>query len=448
MKTFSYPRPEHSAQRRCPRPLRDLLPLEPLPELPAPPPLSSPPRTFSDPSYILTTHLVPVALPRSTPEVPQPDTPARGPVANAAAISLAREMIALRDRYWDGKLDLPNSTKPLWACVNRYVRRDLNDADGSKGITLVLTHANGYHKEIWEPTILHMIHAQRNSSSDIRVDEIWSWEPWNHGDAALINGRDATCLFDGRDNARDILQFILYYLPSQPSSAALPVHLERLPESVAASRRSRGFEGRQLVGVGHSLGGCSIARLAIAEPTVFSSLILVEAGIVAYPGSGPLVDKRTVPYLVYAIKRESWWPSREEARRALSASPFFSTWDTDALSIYVECGLCDDLNGRITLKMPGTQEAMTYTDMLTMYEAWDMIDTLDEGVEIRWILAGKIGKGEEWFRETTSWRRPMNCSNVVFTEAGHLIVMEAPEDLGKELFAFVERKYSSLQSKL
>lgn len=52
------------------------------------------------------------------------------------------------------------------------------------------------------------------------------------------------------------------------------------------------------------------ARLAIAEPTVFSSLILVEAGIVAYPGSGPLVDKRTVPYLVYAIKRESWWPSR------------------------------------------------------------------------------------------------------------------------------------------
>lgn len=45
----------------------------------------------------------------------------------------------------------------------------------------------------------------------------------------------------------------------------------------------------------------------------------------------------------------------EEARRALSASPFFSTWDTDALSIYVECGLCDDLNGGITLKMPGTQ---------------------------------------------------------------------------------------------
>ncbi|KZT67780.1 hypothetical protein DAEQUDRAFT_380684 [Daedalea quercina L-15889] len=201
----------------------------------------------------------------------------------------------------------------------------MNDADGGRGITLVLAHANGYHKEIWEPTILHLIHAQEAASSPVKIDEIWSWEPWNHGDAYLINEGNSTCMFDGRDNARDILQFLLYYLPSHASSRSLPVHLERLPENVGTSRKARGIEKRCMIGVGHSLGGCSIARLAIAEPNIFSSLILVEAGIVAYPGSGPLVDKRTFPYLVYAIKRQCWWPSREEAHAALLASPFFSS---------------------------------------------------------------------------------------------------------------------------
>ncbi|KZT67779.1 hypothetical protein DAEQUDRAFT_728778 [Daedalea quercina L-15889] len=98
--------------------------------------------------------------------------------------------------------------------------------------------------------------------------------------------------------------------------------------------------------------------------------------------------------------------------------------------------------------MPGVQEAMTYTDMLTMYETWDLMDTLDERVEIRWILAGKVGKGEQWFRETTSWRRPVNCSNVVFTQASHLIVMEAPEELGKDISAFVDCKYGSVSTRL
>ncbi|TFY55643.1 hypothetical protein EVJ58_g8117 [Rhodofomes roseus] len=263
MKTFSFPRPERPAQRRCPRPPRDLLPLEAIPDDSNLPSLPSPPRKFSDPSYTLTTHLVPVALPRSTPEVPLPATSARV-ATDAGAVSLAKELIAIRDSYWDGELNLPNSTKPLWACVNRYVRRDINNVDGGKGVTLVLAHANGYHKEIWEPTIAHMIRAQNNSSSQVQIDE----------------------------------------------------------------------------------------------------------------------------------------------------------------------------------------EAMTYTDMLTMYETWDLIDDLDERVELRWILAGKIGKGEEWFRETTSWRRPANSSNVVFSQAGHLIVMEAPEELGKDIFSFIEHKSNPLHSKL
>jgi hypothetical protein len=76
----------------------------------------------------------------------------------------------------------------LWNCLNRYVRQGL-DESSSTGITLFLAHATGFPKEIWEPTLGHLL-----SSQDVvgLVDEIWSWEAVQHGDAGLINASSLT----------------------------------------------------------------------------------------------------------------------------------------------------------------------------------------------------------------------------------------------------------------
>jgi hypothetical protein len=65
---------------------------------------------------------------------------------------------------------------------------------------------------------------------------------------------------DWADNARDILNFLLYYLPSTISSAILPIHLSRVSDDTAERRKISGFvdNHRQIVGIGHSLGGCSM----------------------------------------------------------------------------------------------------------------------------------------------------------------------------------------------
>lgn len=68
---------------------------------------------------------------------------------------------------------------------------------------------------------------------------------------------------DWRDNSRDIIHFLLHYLPSSSSSSALPTHLPRLSGSVAAERRMHGFSTRTIVGVGHSLGGCTMLVLCL-----------------------------------------------------------------------------------------------------------------------------------------------------------------------------------------
>ena len=63
---------------------------------------------------------------------------------------------------------------------------------------------------------------------------------------------------DWRDNSRDILHFLLHYLPPSASSAALPTHLPRLADADANSRKAHGLVDRRFLAVGHSFGGASM----------------------------------------------------------------------------------------------------------------------------------------------------------------------------------------------
>ncbi len=56
------------------------------------------------------------------------------------------------------------------------------------------------------------------------------------------------------EGARDLLNFLVYYLPSHPANK-LPLHLPRVEHSESARRLKRGLTLRKVVAVGHSLGG-------------------------------------------------------------------------------------------------------------------------------------------------------------------------------------------------
>lgn len=65
---------------------------------------------------------------------------------------------------------------------------------------------------------------------------------------------------DWADNARDILNFLLYFLPAQslPATAPLPECLDRVSDDNVKRRISQGFSNRTVIGMGHSIGGCSV----------------------------------------------------------------------------------------------------------------------------------------------------------------------------------------------
>ncbi|KAG6877792.1 hypothetical protein C0993_003886 [Termitomyces sp. T159_Od127] len=374
---------------------RQCLPIYPPPEPLSLPSLPSPVRKpIFDAPYTLSTHIFPAAHLRTTEYVqPPPPLPTNTTKAErqAYASAVRRKLEDLR-----GSSHPRGTEQVLWNCANRYVRVGLNEKRVN-GITLFFAHANGFPKEIWEPTLKYLL----SSPAASLIDEVWTWESVQHGDACLINGDKNGGVFDWTDNARDILNFLNFYLPSKASASSLPTHLERVPAEESAYRQNNPFRHRTLIAVGHSYGGCTSTLAALIQPKLFSSLILIDPIIIKPTGTGGSLNESGLKstLVLGALTRRDTWSSREEAFRILSESPFFGAWDPAALKVYIECGTYDTTNPvtdkpEIRLKMPGMQEAIIFSEMHTRFEVFQQLPTLDERIELRWIVPGKPGAEE------------------------------------------------------
>lgn len=205
----SYPQPKSSLGRIGLHTPQELLSIDTTGDYGSQPSLPCPPRTFPDASWVLSSHLVPAALPRTVPDIPQvvlPAWPADKARRREMAQKIEEQLVATREKQWSGELQGLRSRKPLWACLNRYRRRDGSPGNEQKGVTLFLVHANGFSKEvrridhpqmlhmlqlglhqIWEPVLLQLLKQREATGSSYQIAEIWAWEAVNHGDSALIN---------------------------------------------------------------------------------------------------------------------------------------------------------------------------------------------------------------------------------------------------------------------
>ena len=118
----------------------------------------------------------------------------------------------------------------------------------------------------------------------------------------------------------------------------------------------------------------------------------------------------------------------EEALESFRSNPFFATWDTEVLKIYVECGLytttLPDGTPIARLKMPGVQEAIVFSEIHTESEAFDRLSRLDDRIALRWIMPGKPGSRELGLPGSTQrrvWVRTTNVSNTKILGGGHLV---------------------------
>ncbi|PLW09041.1 hypothetical protein PCANC_21618 [Puccinia coronata f. sp. avenae] len=436
-------------------------------------------------SWTRSIHVFPAAFPRSISgsAVHQAVLPTYP--RSLDHMSIAKDLRArLSAAEVTTEMDYKNVDEPqLFIAAARYVNPALefdatgkhHSSDAEKPITLILAHANGFHKETWEPSLAHLI----LSPAGRKIKEIWALDCVNQGDSAVLNRQNLGLNFDWGDQARDLLQFVLCYLPDDKSSGtSLPVVLPRLecpnPGFLQLDRSPPSntnepidWRHRKLKLIGHSFGGCASLLAATSIPELFHDVILVDPTVRPKHDTEVALATRMAGS---AVSRHDQWENRTVALMKFQKnSSFYGRWDPHVLTRYVEHAL--ESSGPVTLKCHKLHEASVFTQAHnraseSYFRFLDLLHTDHRSKDSQERFSpGSPPPSHRFFLILANQRASVTpeetaCvfpSAVRMNRPGHLIVQETPMELALLICerltaskppAHIERELTYILSKL
>ncbi|KAJ2663351.1 hypothetical protein IWW48_001453 [Coemansia sp. RSA 1200] len=298
---------------------------------------------------------------------------------------------------------------------------------GRKGLTLVLAHANGFHKELWEPTLQRLFgHQERkDGNGGWRIDRAVALDGYNHGDSAVMN-RESIGAEESSPwflNARDIIAVVKQLPP---------------PDG----------ESHGVVGIGHSWGASSLLLAEIMAPLTFSALIITDPVLFTEPNGNDKVREMT-------MRRRSVWPDLDAAIKYFVPHPFFGSWNKRILDLYIKHGLetvaattavaadgaaspsMSGLQGeQLVLKCRPANEGAVYAGSYhasphAAHNLW----------KIQCPTAFLTGEESQLAAPSHIQQliKPMpDVQHVVMKDAGHLLVLENPDQTADHYAAFLD----------
>ncbi|KAF2472290.1 uncharacterized protein BDR25DRAFT_303011 [Lindgomyces ingoldianus] len=143
----------------------------------------------------------------------------------------------------------------------------------------------------------------------------------------------AGAAFSMKTNSEMIVRPLLFhiYLRSNPFAAAWLDHSRDLLHMVNTFRKQM---PRPIIGIGHSMGGCQLANLALIHPRLMETLVLIDPVIQRMVS----VSGNVSPAYSSAMRRDRW-PSREVAATAMKRNKFYQTWDPRVFDRWIQYGL-------------------------------------------------------------------------------------------------------------
>lgn len=167
-------------------------------------------------------------------------------------------------------------------------------------------------------------------------------------------------LFDLLSDRYDIV-----YLPVMSAHKGYPVNdqwthlIDQLIFSIETQAK-----GRTVIGLGHSMGALTTYLAALKRPDLFSQVVIMDPPMIL--GSKSLlfhIAKYVSPSLVDKItpagkskNRRDTWDSRQEAYDSLRNKALFRNFDETCFNDYIEHGMIDTLDGKVTLTVPVQSE--------------------------------------------------------------------------------------------
>ncbi|KAL0948892.1 hypothetical protein HGRIS_009008 [Hohenbuehelia grisea] len=314
----------------------------------------------------------------------------------------------------------PSDGYPFYILAKRYWLPAFEaNASDPEALTLILLHSTSFHKEAWEPSLEDLFQLASRQKT-VKIREAWTLDCPNHGDAAQLNDEVFKNDVEHRQNftCEKYARAAYRFLSAGPQQGA-----------------KVDFTSRNLVGIGHSLGGVAMTVLQGIEPRLpFSSIVLVEP-MLSPEGRDVLTELRL--YLLKgAYERRDVWPDRKAAKEALLGRSRTVKWDRRVVDLYVKHAIRphpgsyrtpDEAYNGVTLSCTREEEAGMYLDVEAPTKPIPDLDRACERIPVHLILGGKTELPKSAQKATMAGRRFASIKHM--PEAGHLIPQEAPKDL-------------------
>ena len=181
---------------------------------------------------------------------------------------------------------------------------------------------------------------------------------------------------------------------------------------------------RGVLGVGHSLGGATLAMAELFAPGTFGALLLIEPVFI----DGPITKTEDGPLIRAALKRKHRFASPDAAIESWKGRGPFAQWDDRVLHAYAHGGL-RRANGSWELKCRPELEAEFYR-AATKHNAFGRLGEIDVAVH---VVAGEHSDSHPpSFVESIRTRLRHGTAEIV-PASSHFLPMERPRFIARRI---------------
>ena len=252
---------------------------------------------------------------------------------------------------------------------------------------MVLAHATGFCRAVWDPVVEAfrerfrvVVYDQRGHGDSDKPDGAYEWRTFVSDLAALIRAMDL----------------------------------------------------RGVIGVGHSMGGASVAGVAADFPSLVGTAVLIDPVLV--PRLDPESRRESSSLLAAGARRRRMvWESHDQMFETYARRPAFAAWRSDVLRAYVERGSFVRDDGRVELLCPGEIEARVF-DAASRSASLDYVSRIEQPTL---LVAGGSSPTlpVDLARQAASMLRRGRLETL--PGVGHFVPMEAPERVVESMRGFL-----------
>jgi len=219
------------------------------------------------------------------------------------------------------------------------------------------------------------------------------------------------------------------YLPVMSAHKGYPVnnHWHNLVDQLIYSIESQ-VPQQQVIGLGHSLGALTTYMAAKRRPDLFSQVVMMDPPMIL--GARALlfhiakyISPATVDKLTPAGKsklRRDTWDNRAAAYAQLRRKSLFRNFDEQCFEDYIEHGLIERADGKVTLTVPVQSELAVFR----LNPSWFWLDVQRPSVPVQQLS----GEDSQFIRYGFPQRLQKRAGiSYHLTKGAHMFPLEHPE---------------------